>query len=66
VNLADSPRPGDVYTAVLHLVQAELEKEKDPELVELAEALKTQVNRKTIKQTVMTSVYGVTFIGAKA
>jgi len=51
---------------VLHLVQAELDKEKDPELVELAEALKTHVNRKTIKQTVMTSVYGVTFIGAKA
>ena len=64
--MADSDRPGDVYTAVLRLVQAELEKEKDPEMVELAEALKSQVDRKTIKQTVMTSVYGVTFIGAKA
>ncbi len=27
--------------------------------------LKENIKRKTIKQTVMTSVYGVTFIGAR-
>jgi len=34
-------------------------------MLEVAESLKGKVNRKTIKQTVMTSVYGVTFIGAR-
>jgi DNA-directed RNA polymerase, mitochondrial len=65
VNLADSERPGDVYTAILKLVLNDIENEKDPTLIEVAESLKGKVNRKTIKQTVMTSVYGVTFIGAK-
>lgn len=32
---------------------------------ELAKKLNGQIKRKTIKQTVMTSVYGVTFIGAR-
>ncbi len=32
---------------------------------ELAKKLKDNIKRKTIKQTVMTSVYGVTFIGAR-
>jgi DNA-directed RNA polymerase len=31
----------------------------------LANKLKGNIKRKTIKQTVMTSVYGVTFIGAR-
>jgi len=65
VNLAESERPGDVYTAVLNLVIEEMEKEKDPNLAEVAESLKGKVSRKVIKQTVMTSVYGVTFIGAR-
>ena len=47
------------------MVIAEVEKEKDPELVEIAESLKGKVTRKVIKQTVMTSVYGVTFVGAR-
>lgn len=42
-----------------------MDNERDPALIEIAESLKGKVNRKTIKQTVMTSVYGVTFIGAK-
>ncbi len=63
--MADSERPGDVYTAILKLVQAEIENEKDPALLEIAEGLKGNVSRKVIKQTVMTSVYGVTFIGAR-
>ena len=33
--------------------------------MEVAEGLKGNISRKTIKQTVMTSVYGVTFIGAR-
>ena len=65
VNLADSDRPGDVYTAILKLVIAEIENERDPQLLEVAEGLKGNVSRKVIKQTVMTSVYGVTFIGAR-
>lgn len=32
---------------------------------QMALVLKDNVVRKTVKQTVMTSVYGVTFIGAK-
>jgi DNA-directed RNA polymerase len=31
----------------------------------MAKKVISQVKRKTIKQTVMTSVYGVTFMGAK-
>ncbi len=63
--MADSDRPGDVYTAILKLVIAEIENERDPQLIEVAEGLKGNVSRKVIKQTVMTSVYGVTFIGAR-
>ena len=66
VNLAESEKPGDVYTAILKLVQKELEKESDPGLIPIADSLKGKVTRKVIKQTVMTSVYGVTFIGARA
>ena len=42
-----------------------IEEEKDPQYVEVAESLKGHVTRKVIKQTVMTSVYGVTLIGAR-
>jgi DNA-directed RNA polymerase len=31
VNLAESERPGDVYTAILKLVIADLEKETNPD-----------------------------------
>jgi len=54
-----------VYTAILKLVIAQIENETDPMSVEIAEGLKGNVTRKVIKQTVMTSVYGVTFIGAR-
>jgi len=65
VNLAKSDRPGDVYTAILKLVIIQIESEKDPALKEIANSLIGKVVRKVIKQTVMTSVYGVTFIGAR-
>ena len=65
MNLVDGERPGDVYTAILKLVIKDIEAEKDPQHQEIAESLKGKVSRKVIKQTVMTSVYGVTFIGAR-
>jgi hypothetical protein len=34
--LADSERPGDVYTAILKLVIADVENEKDANLIEVA------------------------------
>lgn len=49
----------------MKLVIAQIENERDPVLLEVAEGLKGNVTRKVIKQTVMTSVYGVTFIGAR-
>jgi DNA-directed RNA polymerase len=65
VNLAYSDRPGDVYTAILKLVLKEMEIEEDEQNLEVVKSLQGNINRKVIKQTVMTSVYGVTFIGAR-
>lgn len=65
VSLTPSDKPGDVYTAILNLVKADIDKEVDPKQIDIAESLKGNVTRKVIKQTVMTSVYGVTFIGAR-
>lgn len=66
MNLANAEKPGDVYTAILKLVLEDFKKEKDEDFKEMAEMLLEIVNRKVIKQTVMTSVYGVTFVGARA
>lgn len=71
VNLSNGERPSDVYTAVADLVIDRLEqdywKAKDEERESsLAAILRGKVTRKVVKQTVMTKVYGVTFIGAKA
>lgn len=68
VNLVNRDRPGDVYTRVCNLVITKLEKEIETnaeEKADLAKILKEVVKRKIVKQTVMTTVYGVTFIGAK-
>ena len=54
-----------MYTAILKLVLRDIENESNQEFIEVAESLKGNVTRKVIKQTVMTSVYGVTFIGAR-
>lgn len=68
VNLGPNERPGDVYTYVANMVIKAIDgdianpQSKDHEL---AKKLRGQIKRKTIKQTVMTSVYGVTFIGAR-
>ncbi|VDM45043.1 unnamed protein product [Toxocara canis] len=71
VNLLPSPFPADVYSSVAKRVEKkrlEDEKSNDPNVKELAVALRTalpdSVPRKVIKQTVMTTVYGVTMYGA--
>lgn len=64
VNLAAGERPSDVYTYVAKMVEAKIAKDVekgDP----TAKALMNRVSRKVVKQTVMTTVYGVTYIGAK-
>jgi len=64
VNLLPADAPQDVYTHVLKIVQEQIEKDAeagDPTALSLV----GKVIRKTIKQTVMTSVYGVTYIGAR-
>jgi len=64
VNLLPADRPQDVYADVAALVQARIAQDAANGM-EIANMLKGQVNRRIIKQTVMTSVYGVTFIGAR-
>lgn len=64
VNLLPSEKPSDVYTGVADLVKAAIEADAKNDH-EMAILLKDLINRKVVKQTVMTNVYGVTFIGAK-
>ena len=63
VNLEPGDRPADVYTGVAELVNAQIQQDADggdP----LAKDLCGKIARKIVKQTVMTNVYGVTFLGA--
>jgi DNA-directed RNA polymerase len=64
VNLLPGDRPADVYSAVAQLVQEEVKKELANDN-EFAKAVDGKISRKVVKQTVMTNVYGVTFVGAK-
>nr|TKR84999.1 DNA-directed RNA polymerase 1B, mitochondrial-like [Populus alba] len=70
VNLVGGEKPADVYsgiaTRVLDIMQRDAEKDPaiNPNSVH-AKLLVNQVDRKLVKQTVMTSVYGVTYIGAR-
>ncbi|KAI1174644.1 DNA-dependent RNA polymerase [Nemania sp. FL0916] len=65
VNLLPGDRPADVYSAVADLVKAGIA--DDLALGGfLAKAVDGKITRKVVKQTVMTNVYGVTFMGAKA
>lgn len=76
MNLLPADSPQDVYGTVLDVVLQHLqddaaipENEPDPKKQanrKNAQLLNGIVNRKVIKQTVMTSVYGVTVIGARA
>lgn len=64
VNLVPGDKPADVYSAVAGLVREALVEEA-AQGSPFAAALKDKILRKVVKQTVMTNVYGVTFVGAK-
>ncbi|CDP00493.1 unnamed protein product [Coffea canephora] len=70
VNLVAGEKPADVYSGiaarVLDIMQRDAARDpaSDPNVLR-ARLLINQVDRKLVKQTVMTSVYGVTYIGAR-
>ncbi|KAL0061581.1 DNA-directed RNA polymerase [Marasmius tenuissimus] len=64
VNLAAGERPSDVYTYVGNMAEKVL-KEDAERGEKYAVMLAGKITRKLVKQTVMTTVYGVTFIGAR-
>ena len=75
VNLVPADRGADVYTGIANVLKRivaedikliDSEDEEDVANAKLAMALAQHIDRKLVKQTVMTSVYGVTFIGARA
>lgn len=64
VNLENGDRPADIYTGVADIVNRVIkqdQKDGNPTALLIPEA----VGRKIVKQTVMTTVYGVTFVGAR-
>jgi len=63
VNLAPSEKPQDVYSEIAAIVDRKRE-EDSQKGVEIASTLEGFVKRKVVKQTVMTTVYGVTKYGA--
>lgn len=64
VNLYPSDRPQDVYSVVANMVDEYRKIDADAGN-EVARALEGHVSRKVMKQTVMTTVYGVTKFGAR-
>ncbi|XP_031388098.1 DNA-directed RNA polymerase 1B, mitochondrial isoform X2 [Punica granatum] len=70
VNLVAGDKPADVYSGiaarVVEIMRSDADKDPatNPSAV-YARLLVNQVDRKLVKQTVMTSVYGVTYIGAR-
>lgn len=64
VNLEPSDRPQDIYTGVAELVKEMVEVEAE-QGNPTAQFIKGHITRKVVKRTVMTNVYGVTFMGAK-
>ena len=67
VNLTASDIPQDVYMAVCNEVNRKIETDAagNSEVANIARLIKGHVGRKVVKQTVMTSVYGVTMLGAR-
>ncbi|XP_027345031.1 DNA-directed RNA polymerase 1, mitochondrial-like isoform X2 [Abrus precatorius] len=70
VNLVGGDQPADVYSGiaarVLEIMRRDAEKDPQTNPNALhARRLISQVDRKLVKQTVMTSVYGVTYVGAR-
>ncbi|KAI9667612.1 MAG: DNA-directed RNA polymerase [Bathelium mastoideum] len=64
VNLEPGDRPADIYTAVAEMVREQCAKDA-AEGHKYANIVLDKITRKVVKQTVMTNVYGVTFIGAR-
>ncbi|PQM39425.1 DNA-directed RNA polymerase 2 chloroplastic/mitochondrial [Prunus yedoensis var. nudiflora] len=70
VNLVTGEKPADVYSGIAVRVLEIMRRDAQKDPVVFPEALRAkllinQVDRKLVKQTVMTSVYGVTYIGAR-
>ncbi|KAI9713575.1 MAG: DNA-directed RNA polymerase [Bogoriella megaspora] len=64
VNLEPGDKPADIYSAVANMVREQTVKDADAGN-EFAQMMREKITRKVVKQTVMTNVYGVTFVGAK-
>ena len=64
VNLENGDRPADIYTRVVDIVNKVIITDREAG-VEAAILIKEPLTRKIVKQTVMTTVYGVTFVGAR-
>lgn len=64
VNLVPSERPQDVYSRVVEIVETMRQKDAAGGN-KIAQMLDGYIQRKVIKQTVMTNVYGVTRYGAR-
>lgn len=70
VNLVAQEKPADVYSGIAKRVHEIVKQDSQKDLTSdptaiLAKILVDQVDRKLVKQTVMTSVYGVTYVGAR-
>ena len=65
VNLDVTERPADVYSHVAEMVEEAIKKDCEKG-DKYALILRGKVARKVVKQTVMTTVYGVTYVGARA
>jgi len=63
VNLVPADKPQDVYSEIAIIVDRKREEDSQTGL-EIATALEGFITRKVVKQTVMTTVYGVTKFGA--
>ncbi|KAH7108553.1 DNA/RNA polymerase [Auriculariales sp. MPI-PUGE-AT-0066] len=64
VNLDVTERPADVYSFVANMVDEQIAKDVEKGNV-YAKMVHGKITRKIVKQTVMTTVYGVTYIGAR-
>jgi DNA-directed RNA polymerase len=64
VNLEDGDRPADIYTRVVEIVNKVVAEDAKAGN-EAALLITAPLTRKVVKQTVMTTVYGVTFVGAR-
>lgn len=65
VNLEPGERPADIYTYVSDRV-SELVAQDAANGNAIAKIFEGKVKRKVVKQSVMTNVYGVTYVGARA